>query len=252
MLEFGCCPRCGAEITNDRFIGGTIVCGCGWSKSVRSEATNRRNMDRTCASIVLIGGLLIASFLQAVNWDKYFFTIIPLKAKQVVGVASLNDLEQIAQICQERKKHECVEKSYVSISRLEPGNLTNLLRLGELQYKRQRFALAIETFGRYFQNKGDSAEAAFLYAQSLAHEKKYSEAGQFYRFALSKKDTVMPVTYVRSYVQMLVEAQKLQQAKSTILAYRKRSNSANLFMNKELTEIRTRLGEVQTALAKGV
>ena len=153
VLQFGHCPRCGSEINGERIVGGTLVCECGWTRSLRSNSVDRNSVDRTCASIILLAGLLVASFLQAVNWDTHFFAIIPLKAKQVMGIAQPLDLEKIASICVERKKHECVEKALVDISRIQPANLENLSRLGQLQYKRERLNNAAATFAQYFQQQ---------------------------------------------------------------------------------------------------
>lgn len=247
MLQFGQCPRCGQEITGDRIMGSTVVCECGWTKSTRSDVADRRNMDKTCAYIVLIGGLLIASFLQAVNWDQHFFAIMPLKAKQVLGAASIQDLEQIARICTDRKKHECVERAYTQIARKSPTNLANLNRLGQLQFKRERYTNAVETLTLYFSQRGSELDAAYTYAQALSKLKKYDQADRYYKVALAQRDSVVQVTVVRNYVQMLVEANRLRQARDVILHYRKLSSSANLFMDKELADIRSRLGEVKTA-----
>lgn len=247
MLHFGHCPRCGSEISAERIVGGTLVCDCGWTRSLRSDSVDRSNIDRTCASIIVIGGLLIASFLHAVNWDRHFFAIVPLKAKQVIGMADTSELGKIAEICAERKKHECVERAYADIEKLEPSNIENLSRLGQLQYKRERLNNAASTFAKYFELRGSEIDAIYAYAQTLTRLKRFDEADTYFRSALQKKDDVLQVTVVRNYVQMLVSANRLQDAKGVILKYRKNSASANLFMSKELDDIRARLGEVKTA-----
>ncbi|MGE0763765.1 MAG: tetratricopeptide repeat protein [Bdellovibrionales bacterium] len=248
-MHFGNCPRCGEEINSERVLGSTVVCECGWTKSARHDVNDRKNMDKTCASIVLIGGILIAAFLQAVNWDQHFFSIIPLKTKQVLGSASIQDLEKIAAICIDRKKHECTERAYVQIARKQPTNLANLNRLGQLQYKRERYSHAVDTMTLYFSQKGAELDAAYTYAQALTKLKKYDQAERYYKFALNQRQSVLQVTVIRNYVQMLVEANRLQKARETILIYRKQSSNANLFMDKELAAIKARLGEVKTASA---
>jgi tetratricopeptide (TPR) repeat protein len=246
MYQYENCPRCGTALNSDRFMGGTIVCECGWTKSLKSAKLDHQNVDRTCASIIVIAGVLIACFLQAVNWDRHFFTIIPLKVKHIAGFAGADDLESIASICVERKKHECVEKAYNDIARIAPTNLKNLSRLGILQYKRQRYAQAAEVFSRYFSQKGTDLESAYDFALSLAHLKRYSDSEKYFRFALKQKDDVLQITVVRSYIQMLMESGNLRHAKDVLVNYRKQSSSANMFMSKEFNEIRTRLGEIVT------
>lgn len=252
VLHFGNCPQCGTEVSQERVLGSSIVCECGWTKSLRSDAANRRNMDKTCAAIVLIGGLLIASFLQAVNWDRHFFAIIPLKVKQITGSASSTDLEAIAAICNERKKFECSERAYVQIARKHPSNLANLNRLGQLQLQRERYAQAVDTLTLYFSQKGSELDASYTYAQALTKLKKYDQADRYFRFTLDQRQSVLQVSVVRAYVQMLIEAKRLTQAREIILTYRKKSQTAEMFMNKELAEIRLKLGEVRTVSAAGM
>jgi tetratricopeptide (TPR) repeat protein len=240
-MQLGRCPRCAHELTHERVFGSTIICECGWSKSMHSDQADRRNMDRTCASIVLVSGLLIASFLQAVNWDRHFFAIIPLKVKQVAGKATIKELEQIVEICNERKKIDCSERALSQIARKQPTNLPNLSRLGQLQFKRGSYERAVSTLTLYFSQRGTDVDAAYTYAQALTRLKKYDQADRFYKFALEQKPEILQITVVRSYVQMLVEADRLKQARDTILQYRRQSTNANFFMSKELADIRAKV-----------
>lgn len=247
MYQFNQCPRCGAELEAERFMHGTVVCQCGWTKSLRNESAERRNIDRICTSIVLIAALLIGAFLQAVNWDKYFFTIMPLKVKQYANMASVSDLKSIVNICEERKKLDCMESAYQQLIRIDSKNPVHLADLGLLLVKREKWTQAADAFARYFALKGKDPEAAVAYAQTLSRLKKYAEAEKYFRFVLGAHANLTQVTVARSYVLMLIEANRLQAAKEIILSFRKKSATASLFMAKELGDIRQKLGEVETA-----
>src|SRR5512135_756842 len=102
MLQFGTCPRCGAEIDHERFMASGVVCRCGWSHSTQSAAAQKRSANRIMVRMILAAVFIIGTFIQVVNWNSHFISIIPLKVKQLIGVASVPDLERIATICYER------------------------------------------------------------------------------------------------------------------------------------------------------
>jgi len=67
--------------------------------------------------------------------DHYFFSIIPLKMKQMVSLANSNDLREIADICKERLKHSCVEHALTDLSNVEKSNADVSYELGEIRRK---------------------------------------------------------------------------------------------------------------------
>lgn len=241
------CPRCGTEISHERVIGGAIVCSCGWTKSQRSEVSEKRAADKASALIVLFGGLIIASFLQSVNWEKYFFAIIPLKTKQILGSATQSELKEIAKICLERKKYECSEKARMQAARKDPRDFENLEALGQLQFKRERFEQALDTFTLYFSLKGQSPEAMYLYAQTFYKLKKLDQAERYFELTLDQKQEILQVTVIKNYVQLLRDRNKLAKARDVILKYQKLSANGPEFMKPELAEINTKLGQYKTA-----
>ena len=164
-------------------------------------------------------------------------------------MATVADYEKMAFICEDRKKPSCVETSYAKIAFLQPKNLENLERLAKIQFQQQDWTRAGLTLTRYFTLKGKSIDAGYMFAQILQKQKKYSESDRYYRFALSKKSKTMQISMTRSYIQMLIEANRLTQAKNVLLHYRSKSSTASLFMNKELKEIRQRLGEIRRTAA---
>lgn len=73
--------------------------------------------------------LMLASFIQLMNWDNYSLEIIPLKIKSTLGGLSQPDLERSAEICMELKKWDCVESNYSTIGQLDSTQLPAPWRL---------------------------------------------------------------------------------------------------------------------------
>lgn len=250
MQHYENCPRCGNAFSEKHRIGQGLVCDCGWTHSGHAEAREHNNLDQTSAIIILAAGLLIGGIFHAVNWDTHFFSVIPLKVKQWTNTASIADYDRLALICEERHKHSCIEAAYTAIEKQDPRNLINLSRLGILQAKSERWHHAAKTFAKYFKLQGRDVEAAFEYAKVLTQLKKYTQAEHYYKYVLQQRPRVLQVSVVRTYVQMLMTANRLQQAKYIILTHRKKSASANYFMSKELDDIRQRLGEVKISASQ--
>lgn len=247
MLNFGHCPACGKKIPHQRIMDQLVVCVCGWTSSPRSQHIEERQIKQIVRAMLMIGLLIVGSFIHAVNWDQHFFSIIPLKTKQLLGKATVTDLEQITAICQERKKHDCVEETLTQSYKLNPNRVDYLERLGHLQLQRGKTTTAAETFKNYFIRKGKSTLAAYDYAQTLSQLGKVDMATKYYRFALSSKPDVMQISVTRSYVEMLVKHNRLSEARELILHYRSKGSNTGYFMDKELRDIEVRLSQGKIA-----
>lgn len=241
MTQFGHCPACGTQIPQDRYVGESVVCTCGWTNSTRAKKELAKQTDRTVMTISLFATLLVASFIQVVNWDKYSLSIIPLKAKQALGMASVGDYSEIAQICMERKKYDCAEKAYFGAFERNPQDLTHLEKLGDLQVKQDLMLSAAQTYETYFKSGGGDLMAKFNYAKALAATKDYKKADQYFRDVLKAKPETMQITVTRHYIEMLVSTNELQKAKNVIDHFRKQGSNTSLFMKKEYDEINQKL-----------
>ena len=54
-------------------------------------------------------------YFHTLHWGTYFAQVIPLQIKQVTKTATVEDLQSLANICTERFKPACVEKSFKEI-----------------------------------------------------------------------------------------------------------------------------------------
>lgn len=219
----------------------SVICACGWTSSGKAKKESAKQTDRTCIYIAVFAALLVGSFIQTVNWDKYFFTIIPLKAQQLTGMATAEDLNQIAEICMDRKKYSCAETAHFQAWKKEPANLTHLEKLGDLQVKQNLMLSAVKTYDTYFGANGEDLDAKYNYAKALAATNDTAKAEKYFKMVLKAKPDVLQITVTRHYINMLVKNDQLRKAKKVIEHFRRKGTNTGLFMDKEYKEIKTKL-----------
>jgi tetratricopeptide (TPR) repeat protein len=243
MTHLGHCPTCGTEIPAERQFDGMIICECGWTSSVKNQAANTKMNDRVCIAIAVFAALLVASFVQVVNWDNHAFSIIPLKSKQIAGVASADELNQIVEICLERKKVNCAEEALMDIYKHDKSQTEALVRLGELQTQAARPVEAVKTYDLYFglSDIEPSEDAQFNYAKALAATNQTEKAEKYFKKMLKSKRGVLQVTVTRHYIKMLVANEKYKKAKATLEYFRRQGTNTKLFMEREYQEIKKKL-----------
>ena len=243
MTHFGHCPACGTEIPAERQFDGMIVCECGWTSSVKNQAANTKMNDRVCIAIAVFAALLVASFIQVVNWDSYALSIIPLKGKQITQSASAADLNQIVEICLDRKKINCAEEALMDIYQLDNTQADSQARLGDLQMQASRYAEAVKTYDLYFglTDVTPNLDSRFNYAKALAATNQTEKAEKYFKSILKSKPGVLQVTVTRHYIKMLVANEKYKKAKATLDYFRRQGTNTKLFMEKEYKEIKKKL-----------
>ncbi len=236
------CPRCAQPIDNARLSAEVVVCNhCGFSPETRAIANQEKYERQYVKGLVLAAILIVASFIHVVEWDQYFFTIIPLKMRQIVGAASNEDLRKIVQICEVRLRHACVEKALAELSVKEPTNSDVMYDLGEILRKTYQTAGAVAAYRAHFARGGNNPEAAFQMAKIMQFNGQYNEAQAFYSRALLARPNVLQITVVQAYVDMLIKLGKTVDAKNVIDDIRKNAGpTAHYFMAKEYDSISQR------------
>lgn len=242
MLVFGHCPRCNEPIPADRQAGTMIVCQCGWSVSAHAEMKERKTSDRICLTILVTGLLLIGAFIHAVNWDRHFFTIVPLKTAQLLNIASEETLLQIAKICEERAKPVCTAEAHYDLYQLNPNNIEALAAAAKIYAQTGQVQNALAIYEKYFSLKGKSLEAAYEYAKLLGEIGNVALSRKYFEHVLKAKPHVLQITVTRAYVDMLIKNKLLKDAKQVINYWRSRGDNTRLIMDRELQEINKQLG----------
>jgi len=238
MLYDVSCPTCFKTIPLSQSYDGTYICVCGTKVHPNPESTSSTS---TSFWIVLLGVLSVASFIHATNWDRYFFTIIPLKTKQILGVASIQDLNQIVSICEDRKKVFCQEGALTEISHRDPKNLEIALKVAQLQISRESYAEASRTLQRYFNLGGKDRLARYQFAVALSKTNQVDEAKKHLHYLVYAEKSTLDARAARTYVALLLSSGDPKAANKVIEHCRSLGNNAALFMEKELKEIRKRI-----------
>lgn len=236
------CPRCSQALAEDRVSADVVVCNhCGFSPETRAIEKQQQYEKQYVKALVVAAFFIVASYIHVVEWDQYFFSIIPLKMRQIVGSASSEDLRRIVQICEVRLKHTCVERALAELSNKEPSNSDVMYELGEIQRKTGQPAAAVASYRAHFARGGNSAEAAYQLARIMEFNGQYSDAQEFYARALMARPEVVQVTVVQAYVDMLLKLGKKAEAKGIIDDVRKKKGpEARQFMAKEYDSITQR------------
>ncbi len=235
------CPACGEIIPRDRIFSAMMICSCGWTLSLQSQNAEKKIASKI-SSFIFMGTLVIlAVFLQVVHWDKYFFTIIPLKIKENAGWAQATDLKKIIEICQERHKSHCLLKAYQELYKINQDTKV-LAQLGELQYQLGETGEALFTFQKYLSSGGTDHRIGYHYAQILSQTGRFTEASYQYRRLLAQRPNILQISIIRSYVSMLMSNRQYKEARNILTSYRKKSQNAGYFMEKEYQALNRILG----------
>ena len=142
------CPRCGNPTEQ---ISNTLICKCGWSYSKKTESSEKTVIFGMILTFTLLAGFLFHFF----QWGSHGFSIL------------FADSNKKVEICMNLKKYDCVEKNYTKLFQ-KTNDLNFLEKLGEFQFKREKFSEAENTYKLYFSKEGKSYKAAYYYAHSLA------------------------------------------------------------------------------------
>ena len=240
-LQFGVCPQCKQDIDEARLRESIVICQhCGFSDQKSNQRLDKQVYKTFLKTSLVITVLLVGGFIQSVSWDKYAVTIIPLKLKQTLGMASLQDMTEISKICQERLKWDCYGQALAQRYQMSPNTeVETLAELGNLQFKLGQYAQAEKTLSTYFQQGGLNMDASYDYARSLSLQGQVDQASQVYQQILQAKPETLQITVAQNYIKLLMTNNRHVEAKSVLDGIRASGSNANMFMDKEYKEIET-------------
>jgi tetratricopeptide (TPR) repeat protein len=231
MLDFGACPRCKMDISPSRKQSTPVICDqCGFVSSKNERTLTAKQENHFIKTAIAISVFAIAALVQVGTWDQYAIEIIPLKIKSLIGAAQVSDQERLAQICFDLKKFSCVEDAYAVIAK---SDSTKLAQLGHFQMRMGKYNEAAQNFYTYFQAGGVELEASYDYAKTLAQLGQVDEAVKYFDQVLAAKPETLQVSVVQSYVKLLMDHQRFEQAQKLIADVRKSGENAALFMENE-------------------
>ena len=236
MLEFGACPQCKLDISEERKKITPFICNhCGFTSS-NDEKVQNQVERKSIIAFVIVSILIVATHIQLANWDKHSLSIIPIAAKEVLGATSTQDWETKSEICMDLKKWDCVEAAYINVAKEQPEKWQ---RAGDFQMKRALYNNAAQSYYSFFQAGGQNLDVSYNYAKALAQLGKVDEAIQYFDQVLAAKPDVLQVTVIQNYVKLLMDHQRYDQAKVLISKVRKDSGPAGeSFMDDEFKKIK--------------
>lgn len=237
MTNHGYCPQCKLEVTDSRSLPFFICPHCGFTHNKSDKTSQNEVSKRFIKWSVGLSAVMVISFVHAVNWDNFFFEVIPLKAKQIVGMASAQDYGRLAEMCKVRKDSECVENMLTSKVQSDSKDIEILTELGQVQFQRNKFKESAQTLKRYFDNGGLNMDASYTYARALGQIGMVDESAQFYQRVLDSKPETMQISVTQNYVRMLMDAGRADQAKKVIESIRVKGSNAAMFMESEFQQI---------------
>ena len=190
------CPICHSFVER---VGDTLICKCGWTYSKKSDSSQAAVIFGMIFVFILIAGSLFHFF----QWGSHGLDILFAGPDKKI------------EICMDLKKYDCVEKNYTKL--FEMTNEKDLLaRLGELQFKREKFIDAEKSYRLYFSKGGNSYEAAYYYAHSLAKTGDIESAIEYFDSILKSKPRVLMVTIMESYLEILISHNRIKKAKEIL------------------------------------
>lgn len=232
------CPRCQAEVASERLNEEVIVCdNCSYTSPMGQLKVDERTDKKAVKTMGFISAMLVVSFVHSSQWGGSVFEIIPLKTKQILGMASASDLRAIADICIKRAKVGCAESALASLQQAEPQNLEITAELAQFLRRARQLPESQAAYAQYFASGGKESAPAFEYAQLLEKSGQLDEAIKFYDLALANKPDTLQVTIVQAYVGALMKNGRNAEAKTVIEGIREKGESAKAFMTKEYDQI---------------
>lgn len=234
------CPRCQLEVDAERMQQMPAVCNhCGFVLSV-AEMNLRASAEKSMLFSVLLasGGILLA-IVYLGSWGSYTLESIPLKIEQFTHTLSPAGMERLAQIGLDLHKYDLVESMFTELAR--KSDPANYLRLGKFQMSRGEYDGAVATYREYFKLGKNDLDARYDFARSLGEVGQIDEAVRNFDFVLASKPGVRQVTVLHKYVNLLVKANRLDQARALIESVRRQDPLAKQFMDTEYKVITERM-----------
>jgi tetratricopeptide (TPR) repeat protein len=233
------CPRCQCTIADERRNTSPVVCdNCGFVVSL-SESNLRQNLESSVLKAVAgVFAVILIGFMHIATWAGYSLEVIPLKIGQWTHTISNKNMERLAVIGLELKDYDLVEEMY---RRLANADSNLYVRLAKFQMARAEYVAATESFRHYFSTgKRNNLDARYDYARALSEAGNIDEAVKHFDFVLGSKPGTRQVTVLQKYVNMLVKAQRFDQARQVIESVRRRDPTAANFMDTEYKVIMER------------
>jgi tetratricopeptide (TPR) repeat protein len=235
MYDFGACPRCKMEIESERLRNSVIVCNhCGYTANMVQRKIEQAAEKSFIVIATGLCALMSFAFVMAVQWDTHTFEVLPLKAKQMIGMTTASDLQRLVEICESRKNVDCQLQATEQLTRFDNEAFASL---GKLHFLSNKNKQAIASFSQYFRNGGLNLEASYNFARALEKEGQVEMASQYYETVIDARPETLQITVTRHYINMLIEYNKKSEAKMVLAKIREKGANTKNFMDPVFKEL---------------
>ena len=224
---FGSCPRCGTGVD---FRDNITICeNCGWMPETKE---NKLRFNKSLLILSIVSAL---AFMHVINWGGHSVEIVPLKVKTTFGMASIEDLDRTAEVCEEQLKYECAA-SALKDKAWKTEKAQDFKLLGDLYRRMSQWNEAIEVYEISLSKVADSKAARALkgdtyygLAKSFHKVGEIAMAEDYYKKALKTKPGVLQVTVTADYAKLLKSAGRISDAKRVIASAERKSGAKGRF-----------------------
>ena len=187
-------------------------------------------------SVAAVALLLLAYHFS--NWGSHSFSIVFLKTAQAMNVASADQYQDLQKICYDLKRYDCVEGAFRS-QHASFEDVESLKKLALLQMRRGKEKVALRTYQQYFDNFSKEkldAQSLFNYAKLLSSTGNKEQALEYYSKIINRNKNTFPLNAVRNKIEILVQLDRLNEAKGLIRRYRALGKD-DVYVTQEMNDI---------------
>lgn len=216
MSRYGICPVCGSDISEQHHEESWVLCGCGWMGSKNTEVYEKETQKKSIKWILSVSVLILTGFIHTTKWGNDSLVAIPLQAQAITGTASQATLLAYSDLC---VKHRLVEdgEHYLSKWAERENTAAGWEKLAILRTQMKSYPEAVLAFDKYYEAEGNNPLTMFHYAQVLEELDRPDLAEQIYLHIVGLDTETYQRTVVEELVRLLVNQQKLKEAKSILV-----------------------------------
>ncbi len=236
MYLQGTCPKCGSELSQDRYINGNPICQCGWSHNRAAKIKETQWQHKVFKSYGVFSVVLMAFFVYALQWGGYVYKMPLIQLARVVGAITPAGLQEYIQACLALGKFDKAQEAYIELFQ-KTQNPEVASQLAQLQTRLGDLDGAIKTYEFYLKTGGKDATTIFHYAEILERRGDIAGATKYYQASLDAKPDVLNVSAHAGLVRILMNQKKWTEAYEYIAKFQSTSEQAKGYLNTELMQL---------------
>lgn len=239
------CPVCGTAPPQWRRDGRLLHCqACGWEEAYVSDRSRRRYLIGAAILLALLLGVLL---WQVTSWAPFGSEALWLRAKNSLGLASVEELFELGGICNSLGRYDCSVSVFRRLLRSRPDDARVVGNLALALTRTEAHDAALPYYERYLKLGGGAVDTFHGYATRLRALGQKPESIEWYYRALQADPSFLDVT--RDLVELLVQQDRHIEALSVIGGFVRRLPNYRPYWNGRITAIDAALSRTQSTRA---